>query len=485
MNKLIISASMSILASFTASAIDQHNLQIETNFKPQLKIEDIASAVQQDGTLNEVYPNLERQPLSVQVQDPKQIKAQLQLGQLNTAQTLTTSTTTSTPAQRSGCPNLDLNNAVYTAFTAQGQIQCYSVDVTTATKIEGVMVNIPANVDYNLFLFKLEDDNSLTPLDVSNQANAVNEQVFYKVDPGAYILAAESTQWAAADNAIMGWFSHPDFDANESNDKLSQATVLSPIATVQGNIDNQNDLDFFTYQTTANQSQVKLNFSASNQFILEIWGGSSWLQAPNNQLVNLNTTGNSTVVLRARANPTSQPPVSAQYAFTLSNPDAGVKISNTRVWNNENLTNLLSPSLLEAHNKLGMSGTVVDAAGAAVPFAQVVLAAVSHQGQNLGAQGLVADSQGQFSTTIDLIDCAGVDTVNRRNRSYRGTPTNPEMWWDITYQFAQYLFILQDSGGTNQYVFNHNFAHICKERITKTCYWQRDYINGGEEYKCF
>jgi|GEM_PF-5119189 len=390
---------------------------------------------------------------------------------------------TATPEERSGCPALALNSAVYTNFTAEGQLQCYSVEVTTATKIEGLLVNIPAGVDYNLYFFKLEDDNNFTALDFSTSATATVEQTVQKVNPGIYILAAQSTQGVSPDPAIMGWFSYPDFDQHEANDKVSQATALPATGAISGNIDNANDLDYFTYQTGANQNKIKLNFSASTQFSFELWTGSAWAQIPNNQLTDINVTPNSTVTFLARGVAGNVPPVTAQYALTVTDANAATTLSGTSVWNNENLTNLLDASYLEAHQYIGMSGKVTDDNGQPIPFATVVLRAVNDNGE-IGKEIVTSDNNGDFSAQVALPDCSGIGPIERRNRTYHGTPTNPELWWDIWYESARYDFYLFDGDNNVVSQTGRGFLHICKEKISKSCYWQRDYINGGEEYKC-
>lgn len=477
--KILLGSLAITLMTLMTTASAENNNQFPTKLEAQLKIEDLPGTFF-DG---KILPD-SNVPLNTdfpfQILQPQQSKNKITSMQVSRAATLATPT----PAERSGCPELNLDSAVYTNFTAQGQIQCYSIELTEATKIEGLLTNIPSEVNYSLYLFKLEDDNNFTVLDYSTAASVTAQQVVNKVEPGIYILAAESTEGVAIEQAIMGWFNHPDFDGQEANDKLSQATPLSSTMTIQGNIDSQNDLDFFSYQTDVDQSQVKFTFSASEQFILELWTGSAWVQATNNKLFGIDVNPDSAVIFRARGDQNNLPPVSAQYAFTVSNADAGTKVSETYEWNNENLTNLLNPSKLEAHNKLGMSGKVIDDAGTAIPYANVFLR-VTANGQTIGSEDVLTDTQGKFSTTVALPDCTGTNTArNVRNRTYHGTPTNPELWWDISYERARYYYFLTNSSGEVVYSFDYDFEHICKEKIVRSCHYQRDYQNGGEEYIC-
>ncbi|MEJ6473694.1 hypothetical protein [Pseudoalteromonas piscicida] len=388
-----------------------------------------------------------------------------------------------TPAQRSGCPDLPLDNGVYVNFTEQGQIRCYSTEVTEPTKIEGLLNNIPTGVDYNLYLFKLEDDNSFTALDLGNSTTAQSERVVQKVDAGVYILAAEAVTGFSEEQSIMGWFSHTEFDQQESNDKPGQATILPANGTISGNIDNQNDLDYFVYQVGEEQEQITLSFSASEQFILELWNGSGWAKVPNNNIVNINTTKGSNAIFLVRGDSANQPPTAAQYAFTIADANAATKISTIHTWNNEQLTNLLSASLLEAHQEIGMSATAVNDAGEPVPFALIGLDAIDHTGR-IGSSVLRADANGKFSTTVALPDCDGTMEVTRENRVTRGTPTNPELLWEIKFDPANYRYMLLDPSGSPKYTFAHEFAHICKEKIIESCYWDRDFSSGENKYIC-
>ncbi|WP_125782948.1 carboxypeptidase-like regulatory domain-containing protein [Pseudoalteromonas rubra] len=388
-----------------------------------------------------------------------------------------------TPAQRSGCPELPLDGAIYLNFTEQGQIKCYSTEITEPSKIEGLLVNIPQDVDYNLFLFKLEDDNSFTPLDIADSTTASTEKVVVKAEPGAYIIAAEAKTGFSAEQSIMGWFSHPDFDQHEANDKPGQATTLPSNGTITGNIDNQNDLDYFIYQVGADQTNMALNFSASEQFNLELWTGNSWAKVPHNQVINIGANSGSTAVFLVRGNTENVPPTTAQYALTISNPGSAEKISNIHTWNNENLTNLLAPSYIEAHQELGMSGTAIDATGAPVPYASVTLRA-ARGAEQLSMETVRADANGKFSKTIPLPDCTGEHDATVKNRVTRGTATNPEQWWDINYNAAGYQYLILEEGNQIKYNFTHSFVHICKEKIVQTCYWHKDYASGQEEYIC-
>ena len=430
--------------------------------------------------INPAYPQVGELPL--QVQKSEEMSVSREITNRGTAGG------TPTPAERSGCPNLALNSAVYTAFTAQGQIQCYSVEVTESIKIDGLLVNIPSGVDYNLFFFKLEDDNSFTSLDVSNAPSATTEKTIKKVEPGIYILAAQSTQGVSNDKAIMGWFGRTEFDQHEANDRANQSTPISGITSLQGNIDNDSDLDFFTYNTGADQSKLRTQFNGSTQFSFEVWAGSGWATIPHNQLADINVTPNSSVTFLVKGVAGNIPPASVNYSLSMVDPSAGTKLSGTRAWNNENLTNLLHASYLEAHQKIGLSGKVTNDADQAVPHAKVLLRAVVKKSNDevevIGQKVVDSGTDGKFSATVDLPDCTSSTTVRKKNRVFRGSPTNPEVWWDITYRAAAYQMFPLDGDNKATTNFNHAFMHICKERIYKSCYWQRDFRTGKEEYKC-
>ncbi|SMP19761.1 hypothetical protein, partial [Oceanospirillum linum] len=226
----------------------------------------------------------------------------------------TLSATGSSVAEQTGCPNLDFGSGLSLTFSAQGQFACVSTLVETETKIEGLLLNIPAEVNYDLFLFK-HDENGLTQLDASFQANAAVEKTFAKVQPGAYVLVAQATQGASADPVVFGWQGYTQIDSQEANDKVSQSTSLQTNAVIQGNLDNTNDLDFFSYTVEPDQVKLNLRFSASEQFVLETWSGSSWVQLPNNQLGAYSVTPNTTVNFLVRATADNPPPASAQYSL--------------------------------------------------------------------------------------------------------------------------------------------------------------------------
>jgi hypothetical protein len=474
---------------------------LSPNMKDQLDIEQVSGVYFESDTLreNSVTPELRDFPFKIQHPDTLPLDSSDKFFATPEATLKGFSATKqyqaeamATAAERSGCPTLALDSAVYTNFTAQGQFQCYSVEITTATKIEGLLANIPADVDYNLYLFKLEDDNSFTMLDFANSPTATLEKAIQKVDPGAYILAAQATQGVSATSAIMGWFSYPDFDQQESNDKISQATALSTTATIQGNIDNANDLDYFTYQVGANQSKLYFTFSASEQFIFELWTGSAWAKISNNQLISLNVTANGMILFAARGVTDNLPPVSAQYALTITDPSSATMLKSAYIWNNEHFTDLLFTGYQQAHQYLGMSGTVTNDNGQPVPFAEVVLTAnygdnevIPNSEVEIGRTIVRSDNDGKFSVAMTLPDCAGSEREEVRNRTYGGSQTNTEQWWIMRYNEAKYKFELKNANGVAIDTKGYDFTHLCSETLTKTCYDYRNPVTGEMGRRCF
>ena len=389
-----------------------------------------------------------------------------------------------TPAERTGCPELMLNSAMYTAFTAEGQTQCYSVEVLEETKIEGVLVDIPAEVNYNLFFFKLEDDNSFSLLD-SSITTATTEQTFVKVNPGIYVIAAQSTQGVSATQAIMGWFAYTDFDQYESNDKFSQATPLSSLSTINGNIDNPNDIDFFSYQTGAEQQKIKVKFTGSEQFTFELWTGSAWANITSGQVFTIDVVANSSVNFVARATSGNVPEVSAQYSFTIIDPEAATTITNTKDWNDENLTDAVSYRYTEAFSRLSVSGQIVDDNGQGVPWASVVVTTWGASAEVMSQEVEVTDSSGRFSRTMTIPTCSGSERAYYQSGPTSGVPGNPEYFWEIRYDAAAYSIDLIGSDNTSIAKKTESFIHICDEDIIKYCYWDTNYNTGVRTYKCF
>ncbi|MBQ4837200.1 hypothetical protein [Pseudoalteromonas luteoviolacea] len=416
--------------------------------------------------------HLERRNQIVNAMNTSTFSAGATMSQNNTSPTL---------QERSGCPELGLDSAVYASFSQPNDITCFSTQITESTKIEGLLVNIPQGVDYNLYLFKLEDDNSLTPLDTSVSTTAATEQVVYKADPGAYVMVAQSISGTSADQSIMAWFSHPNFDAQEANDKPGQATTLPSNGNIVGNIDSQNDQDFFVYSAGASQSKLSFNFAASDQFSLEIWNGSGWTKVPNNQRLNIDVTPSTNTVFLVKGDQANLPPTSAQYSFAVSDPLSGASVGSIRTYNNENLTNLLAPSLLEAHQEIGMSGTVIDGSGQPVPFGLVYLNVYNREPIGvLANEAIQADENGKFNQLVALPDCVGANDHTRQNRVTRGTPTRPELTWDINWNSGVYEYKAPNS----ERGIVVEFAHICKEKITRSCYWDRDFSSGEDKYIC-
>lgn len=384
-------------------------------------------------------------------------------------------------------------------FSAQGQFACVSTLVETETKIKGLLLNIPAEVNYDLFLFK-HDENGLTQLDASFQANAAVEKTFAKVQPGAYVLVAQATQGASADPVVFGWQGYTQIDSQEANDRFEQRTPLSTNAVIQGNLDNTNDFDYFSYAVGPDQAQLNLRFNASEQFVLETWSGSSWVQLPNNQLGAYSVTPNTTVNFLVRATADNPPPASAQYALAMAAPGTATSIDNLKVWNNERLSKLLllakpSPpatsTSVQAHSYVGVSGYLKDRNSTPAPFASLGFDIQSRNPDTLeyttmASAQLTADEQGYFNGSLSLPDCANrpYEANNIHNRVYSGTPTNPSEWWDIDYNVARIYFYLID---VNDIPFRTNiesFYHICNEDLVKMCFNEKNYDTGGTKWTC-
>ncbi|OPX54931.1 hypothetical protein SAMN02745127_00207 [Oceanospirillum multiglobuliferum] len=200
------------------------------------------------------------------------------------------SKTASQVEMETGCPNLAIGSGTLVAFNTEGSSYCVSTVVDAETKIEGLMLNIPSAVNYDLFFFKYEDDGQFTLIDSSVSPNSTSEQTVAKAAAGAYVLFAQATQGSSGDPVTLGWLGYNNFDQYEANDKFGQSTSLQTNAVIQGNLDNANDLDFFSYTVGPDQSLLSLRFSASEQFSFEIWNGAAWVQLVKNQLNTYNVT---------------------------------------------------------------------------------------------------------------------------------------------------------------------------------------------------
>lgn len=145
MKGLLGSLAITLMTIMSTASAGNDN-QFPTKLEAQLKIEDLPGTFF-DG---KILPD-SNVPLNTdfpfQILQPQQSK-----NKITSMQMMSSEATLTTPAERSGCPELNLDSAVYTNFTAQGQIQCYSIELTEATKIEGLLTNIPSEVNYSLYL---------------------------------------------------------------------------------------------------------------------------------------------------------------------------------------------------------------------------------------------------------------------------------------------------------------------------------------------
>ncbi len=182
------------------------------------------------------------------------------------------------------------------------------------------------------------------------------------VDPGNYLLFVKGVSgFSTTDKFIIGAIANAGFDAYEANDRANIATKLSGSADIIGNLDNKGDIDYFSYTNGKNQSESRLFFEGKGFHQLQIFSGSKWMNVPSGQVIKLASSPGSQGSFRVLAKSDTTFNSIDNYRMRLTPPS--VSINNAKIWSNENLTNLLSAGMVEAHKKLNISGKVVGAEG--------------------------------------------------------------------------------------------------------------------------
>lgn len=381
--------------------------------------------------------------------------------------------TATTQSSSPSCSGFNLGTGIYGKLDYAGQEKCYFTNVSQPTKLESLLINQPSGVNYDLYLLKYDSTGAHTTLDISNNTNNTNEYAYAVVQPGTYLLIVKGVSgFNSTQNFIVGALGHNDYDEFEANDRANIATPLTGNTISSGNLDNNGDYDYFAYTFEASQTDSRLSFTGEAFHQLELFAGSGWVELPRDgQNINLNGSPGNSAYLRVRATPNTTSNAASNYTVRLANPSK--QIINANIWSNENLTNLATANMVEAHNSINLKGTVVDSLGRKLEGDDVVVRVFHENG--VERADIPSNSQGYFLVNFTLPDCAG--DYNVKKWSY-GTP---RIYWDVSYDIYKYDIAIINSlvDGTEPYFhINNDYAHICSEKYVCDEFNMKDKFNG-------
>ena len=167
-------------------------------------------------------------------------------------------------------PNDDLTQAMAIktnkAYTGNLQnsydVDCYSFSLQEKRKVRLQFSHAKMNSDYDFWKVALlgESDGSLTEIH-SNGLTAKQNSDYVRLPAGNYYVRISSNSWSAMDYSFKVVAEEENMKTeNEENDDFGSATLISLGKSIVGNIQSDNDVDFYRFMLEK-QTNVKLTFT--------------------------------------------------------------------------------------------------------------------------------------------------------------------------------------------------------------------------------
>ena len=180
------------------------------------------------------------------------------------------SKTASQVATETGCPNLAIGGGTLVAFNTEGSSYCVSTVVDAETKIEGLMLNIPSTVNYDLFFFKYEDDGQFTLIDSSvtpgSTINLLVRSAAGNPPPisAQYSLVAHAPGSAESVDGFKVW----------NNENLTKLLILEDVPPQTASVEAHNLISFSGDVKDSNNQPVPLSNVIVDLYSFNIDSGS-------------------------------------------------------------------------------------------------------------------------------------------------------------------------------------------------------------------
>ncbi|PWK14253.1 hypothetical protein [Tumebacillus permanentifrigoris] len=160
---------------------------------------------------------------------------------------------------------LNLNTWYQDTLTTTGMQNWYAVYVPTPGKLTALMQTVNnASIDYDLHVYHLNQTTYTLENEIdSTYGPMTNEQLATVTQaPGYYYICVNSYQGFDATNLFyLNLILSSSYDTNEPNDNAMQANVKPGTFSLDGSIDNLNDVDWMSYTVT---QDTKVNLYLSN-----------------------------------------------------------------------------------------------------------------------------------------------------------------------------------------------------------------------------
>ncbi|MCR6112154.1 Ig-like domain-containing protein [Bacillus sp. A301a_S52] len=143
--------------------------------------------------------------------------------------------------------SIDIDGVYQDVLTEEGQTKWYLFENIEPGKLTVFLQTVNSeNIDYDLHLFKLNEDTMTLENQLSSTYGpGMNEQLAQISDGGIYFVAVSS--WEGYDENTPFYFTvlhSSDYDSQEPDDNIWQATLYNNEIQVNGTVDNEFDLDW-------------------------------------------------------------------------------------------------------------------------------------------------------------------------------------------------------------------------------------------------
>ena len=365
------------------------------------------------------------------------------------------------------CPTLSTGVLYTLDGTTANTSLCYHFEITARSKTTLLVVAQNAATDIDLSLIRHNSDDSLTTLGQSATSGNADEAVLAFTEPGHYYWFMQINQ-SDGGPFSFGAAVNTQVDQYEPNDSIETAIQLPDRQNkIQGNIDNPDDVDYFSFKAVRGQDTLlRLDDAASsNAWILEIYNA-GWQEMSNNADITLhNLSANQQIYVRIRARSGLNIDAVKNYRLTF-----GSKVTQLGSHNVAGETNVLRipyaatgfSLTTQAYRQLFWSASLLDSKGHPVTGAEAELVLDKNLLDQDHAQIYPATSaaNGIASGTVNLGTCYSASSVDHIDYSmgYKNT------WRSEFNQGAWILRVKHSTAGVGGAV-TVSLAHLCSQRL--------------------
>lgn len=295
-------------------------------------------------------------------------------------------------------------------ITEENQTKWYAFESSSPGKLTVFLQTVMSTViDYNLYLFKLNEDTmTLEDQVISSYPAGFNEQVAKIADEGIYYVAVSSNQGYDVNNQFLFTVKYSEvYDNNEVDDNIWTAKNYTGTVNHAGTIDNLFDEDWLTLTLTeaeALNTRLSNNASDTTDYQLDIFDASLNYLAGFTQDENFNNITFSAGTYYLRIASSSSFDATKNYQLIMNKSDGPAYRSKiTKIGSDGGVEGFIDYGYgrkWRIKNNITIEGTLVDQYGSAVPYANIEFYIQGDLNNKIYGEGGITDGSGKYS--IDM-----------------------------------------------------------------------------------